>query len=100
AALDHGPVDLPGPTGEANTYQLVAKGVVLCLGASDQALVAQVIAALAGGNGVIAAGPGASKLLQPLMKGDVPLAVLEGSVEPEALESLKIDLVAASGDKN
>lgn len=100
AALDHGPVDLPGPTGEANTYQLVAKGVVLCLGASNQALIAQVIAALAGGNSVVAVAVGATKLLQPLMKGDVPLAVLEGSVEPEALASLNIDLVAASGEED
>jgi RHH-type transcriptional regulator, proline utilization regulon repressor / proline dehydrogenase / delta 1-pyrroline-5-carboxylate dehydrogenase len=32
ATLDYGPVDLPGPTGEANTLTLVPRGRVLCLG--------------------------------------------------------------------
>jgi len=99
AAVEQGPVDLPGPTGEANTYQLTPKGVVLCLGPSGDALVAQAIAALAGGNSVIAIGEGASKLLQPLLKGDVPLTAIDGTVAPEVLETLAIDLVAASGDE-
>ena len=33
AAIDFGPVDLPGPTGEANTLTLLPRGRVLCLGA-------------------------------------------------------------------
>lgn len=99
AMVDHGPVDLPGPTGETNTYQLTPKGVVLCLGASGEALVAQVIAALAGGNSVIAASEGASKLLQPLLKGDVPLTAMDGTVQPDMLETLPVDLVAATGNE-
>jgi len=100
AALDQGPIDLPGPTGESNTYQLTPKGIVLCLGAGPEALAAQVIAALAGGNTVIAAGEGASKLLHPLLRGDVPLVALEGTVDPAALETLPVDLVAACGEED
>jgi RHH-type proline utilization regulon transcriptional repressor/proline dehydrogenase/delta 1-pyrroline-5-carboxylate dehydrogenase len=32
ASIDTGPVDLPGPTGEANTIALASRGRVLCLG--------------------------------------------------------------------
>jgi len=99
AALDHGPVDLPGPTGESNTYELTPKGSVLCLGAGSDALVDQVISALAAGNSVTAVGEGAQKLLQPLVKADIPLFVLDGSIDPVALETLDVDLVAATGDE-
>jgi len=97
AALDHGPVDLPGPTGESNTYELTPKGMVLCLGAGRDALADQVISALAAGNSVTAVGEGATRLLHPLLKAGLPLVVLDGSIDPAALEVLAVDLVAATG---
>ncbi|WP_159586001.1 bifunctional proline dehydrogenase/L-glutamate gamma-semialdehyde dehydrogenase PutA [Chelativorans xinjiangense] len=99
AALDHGPVDLPGPTGEANALQFVPRGRVLCLGVEGEALAAQAVQALAAGNAVLAVGEGATALLQPLMKDNLPLAVIDGAVAPESLENLPVDLVAATGDK-
>ncbi len=40
-AIDFGPVDLPGPTGEANTLWLAPRGRVLCLGVDEQAILAR-----------------------------------------------------------
>ena len=97
AALDHGPVDLPGPTGEANAYALLPRGRVLCLGAGRDALAAQVIQALAAGNAVLAVGANAQATLQPLLGRGFPLAAGDGTLLPEALQELDIDLVAASG---
>src|SRR5690606_468896 len=98
AALDYGPVDLPGPTGEANTLTLVPRGRVLCLGPDADTLLTQVIQALAAGNSVLAVAPGAQKILQPLLGKKLPLAAVEGTISTEALRDLPLDLVAASGD--
>ncbi|MEM1300178.1 MAG: bifunctional proline dehydrogenase/L-glutamate gamma-semialdehyde dehydrogenase PutA, partial [Pseudomonadota bacterium] len=46
AALDRGPVDLPGPTGESNRYSLAPRGNLLCLGPGE-VLLGQVVQALA-----------------------------------------------------
>ncbi|EKF43881.1 bifunctional proline dehydrogenase/pyrroline-5-carboxylate dehydrogenase [Nitratireductor indicus C115] len=98
AALDQGPVDLPGPTGEANTLMLTPRGRVLCLGASEDALLAQAIQALATGNAVLAVHPAASRVLKPLTGQGLPLSAVDGTVSPEALSTVPdIDLVAASG---
>ena len=99
AALDHGPVDLPGPTGEANTLTLVPRGRVLCLGAEGETLLAQVVQALAAGNAVLAVGVDAATVLQPLLKADLPLEAVSGSVDPQDLRTLPLDLVAASGER-
>ena len=99
AALDLGPVDLPGPTGEANSVHLVPRGRVLCLGVGPEILVAQAIQALAAGNSVLAVGEGAAGALQPLVKAGLPVAAVEGTIAPEVLKSLEVDLVAASGDR-
>src|SRR5690606_30786510 len=88
AALDHGPVDLPGPTGEANAYALLPRGRVLCLGAGRDALAAQVIQALAAGNAVLAVGANAQATLQPLLGRGFPLAAGDGTLLPEALQEL------------
>ena len=44
---------LPGPTGETNCWQLKPRGVVECIAETDDALCAQIVAALATGNRVI-----------------------------------------------
>jgi ELWxxDGT repeat protein len=76
-----------------------SRGRELWLGAAQEVLAAQVIQALAAGNAVLAVGEGAAATLQPLVKAGLPVAVLEGRVEPEVLKSLPVDLVAAIGER-
>jgi RHH-type transcriptional regulator, proline utilization regulon repressor / proline dehydrogenase / delta 1-pyrroline-5-carboxylate dehydrogenase len=98
AACDFGAVDLPGPTGEANTLSLHPRGRVLCLGPGAEALLDQVVQALAAGNAVLAVGEGAVAALQPLAAAKLPLAVLDGRAEPDPLRALRVDAVAHAGD--
>lgn len=96
AATDFGPVDLPGPTGEANTLTLLPRGRVLALGPDAETLLAQAIQALAAGNAVLAVAPGAGAALQPLTGKGLPLAALDGVVDPATLETLGLDVVASA----
>ena len=99
ASLDFGPLDLPGPTGESNQFQLVAKGVVLCMGPGPEALLTQVCQALSCGNVVIACEHDARQTLAKLeFINNLPLAVFNGSIAPEALEKLDVNAVAFFGD--
>lgn len=99
AAIDHGPIDLPGPTGEANTLALAPRGRVLCLGPDAETLLAQVIQALAAGNAVLAVAPEASRALQPLLDKGLPLAAVDGDVDPATLRDLAVDVVASAADE-
>ena len=96
AALDMGPLDLPGPTGESNRLSLVARGRVLCLGPDPETLLAQVVQALGTGNAVLAVAPDAPEVLAPLLRADIPLRALSGTVPPGALRTLPHDAVAAT----
>jgi RHH-type proline utilization regulon transcriptional repressor/proline dehydrogenase/delta 1-pyrroline-5-carboxylate dehydrogenase len=98
AAAEYGPVDLPGPTGEANTLVTAPRGRVLCLGPDAETLLGEVVQALAAGNAVLAAAPDAVKMLTPLTGNGLPLAAVDGGVEPADLRDLPIDLVAFAGD--
>ncbi|MEM9138424.1 MAG: bifunctional proline dehydrogenase/L-glutamate gamma-semialdehyde dehydrogenase, partial [Pseudomonadota bacterium] len=93
AAMDPGPLDLPGPTGESNRYRLVPRGLVLVLGPGE-AVLDQAIQALAAGNRVIAVAPGAGAALEPLLRGDFPLAAIDGAIEEDLLAALPLDAVA------
>ena len=98
AALDFGPVDLPGPTGEANTIALHPRGNVLCLGPDAETVMDQVVLALAGGNSVVAVASDAKQTLSPLVAtSDLPLIVVEGSVDHKALGTAPLDVVAYGG---
>jgi len=97
AATDFGPVDLPGPTGEANTLTLHPRGRVLCLGPDGETLLAQVVQALAAGNSVLAVAPGAAATLSALAGKGLPLSVIDGRPDPVESRSLPIDAVAFSG---
>ncbi|WP_367714867.1 bifunctional proline dehydrogenase/L-glutamate gamma-semialdehyde dehydrogenase PutA [Nitratireductor sp. GISD-1A_MAKvit] len=97
AALDQGPIDLPGPTGEANSLMLLPRGRALCLGADAETLLAQAVQALASGNSVLAVHPQARSVLKPLLGQELPLEAVDGTVDPKALGSLSLDLVAACG---
>ena len=97
AALDYGPVDLPGPTGEANTLTLWPRGRVLCLGPDADTLLAQAVQALAAGNAVLAVAPGAPAALQPLTGKGLPIAAIDGRADPVETRSLAVDAVAFAG---
>jgi RHH-type proline utilization regulon transcriptional repressor/proline dehydrogenase/delta 1-pyrroline-5-carboxylate dehydrogenase len=98
SALDFGPVDLPGPTGESNQFFLGPRGAVLCLGPDPDALLAQSVQALAAGNAVLAIAPDAPEQLSELSKtGRVPLAALDGVCTAAALERLPVQAVAFAG---
>jgi len=97
ASLEFGQVDLPGPTGEANTLSLVPRGRVLCLGPDGDTLLAQAIQALAAGNAVLAVAPGAPAALSALTGKDLPIAAIDGRTDPVEARSLRVDAVAFSG---
>src|SRR5690606_37685672 len=99
AAVDFGPVDLPGPTGESNTLVLAPRGRALCLGPSPDTVFAQAIQALAAGNAVLAVAPGARRALAPLIGTGMPIEVLEGVVDPADLEQMGVEIVACSADE-
>ncbi|GIT91555.1 bifunctional protein PutA [Jannaschia pagri] len=94
AAVDAGPVDLPGPTGEANQMTLEPRGLVLCLGPQPDAMLDQCVQALAAGNGVLAMCDGASQSLAPLLRAALPVSVWDHPPSAEDLETLPVDLVA------
>ncbi|RIK88433.1 MAG: bifunctional proline dehydrogenase/L-glutamate gamma-semialdehyde dehydrogenase [Hyphomicrobiales bacterium] len=98
AAVEFGPVDLPGPTGESNTLLLAPRGRALCLGPDGEALLAQAIQALAAGNAVLAVAPGARTALAPLVGKGLPLEALEGTVEPADLADLGVEVVASAAE--
>jgi RHH-type proline utilization regulon transcriptional repressor/proline dehydrogenase/delta 1-pyrroline-5-carboxylate dehydrogenase len=97
ASIDFGPVDLPGPTGEADTLMLAPRGRVLCLGSDAETLLAQAIHALAAGNAVLAVMPGAPGTLQSLIGKGLPIAAIDGTPDAADLQALDIDVVAFSG---
>jgi RHH-type proline utilization regulon transcriptional repressor/proline dehydrogenase/delta 1-pyrroline-5-carboxylate dehydrogenase len=98
AGVEFGPVDLPGPTGEANTLTLAPRGRVLCLGPDADTLLAQAIQALSAGNAVLAVAPGAPGALQLLTGKGLPIAAIDGTPDAADLAALDIDVVAFSGD--
>ncbi len=98
AALDFGPIDLPGPTGEANSLALHPRGNVLCLGPDPDTLLNQAVLALAAGNSVIAMGEGALQVLVSLkVVKSLPLIAVEGFAEIDSIANLPVDAVACCG---
>ena len=90
---------LPGPTGESNRLTVHPRGLALCLGPTPDLAVTQALQALAAGCSVLVAVAGSQEHMAPLLQDDVPLAVLEGTVDPALLVSLvEVSVVAATGD--
>ena len=84
AALDCGPIDLPGPTGESNQLMLAPLGTVVCLSHDADRLLEMVVQALRMGNRVVAAGEGAKKALRQI-RGCPQLQILDGGIQPNWL---------------
>ncbi len=81
------PLDLPGPTGEANTLSLHGRGVFACISPWNFPLAifaGQVVAALAAGNAVVAKPATAT----PLVADRVVRLLLEAGVPAEVLHCL------------
>ncbi|MCP5152842.1 MAG: bifunctional proline dehydrogenase/L-glutamate gamma-semialdehyde dehydrogenase PutA [Ectothiorhodospiraceae bacterium] len=81
-----GPLALPGPTGERNELVHAPLGVVVCLAAGEDAVVAlttEVAAALAAGNAVLAWHPEAA------VAGRVVAALHDAGVPPEVVVALR-----------
>ena len=97
AALEQGPIDLPGPTGESNRWNLAPRGIALCLGPTDERALEQAVQALATGNAVVAISPDAHQAFVPLLDSEFPVTVLNGRIEPNMLVSLLVDCVASAG---
>ncbi|PJK29810.1 bifunctional proline dehydrogenase/L-glutamate gamma-semialdehyde dehydrogenase PutA [Minwuia thermotolerans] len=97
AALDCGPIDLPGPTGESNRYWLNPRGPVLCLGPTAEAALDQAVQALRIGAPALMAAPGAREAAQPLIEAKLPVAALDGEADATALAELEIGVAAFCG---
>ncbi|MFQ5624127.1 MAG: L-glutamate gamma-semialdehyde dehydrogenase, partial [Paracoccaceae bacterium] len=99
AALDTGPVDLPGPTGEINALWLPPLGTVMCTGPWPRALLEQAAQALGCGNRVLAVAPEARKVLKALREAELPVACVDGLLRPKDLHELvQIGAVAMAAD--
>lgn len=74
--------DMPGPTGELNQLTLRPRGVVVCLGLSDQDAMEQAYMALSLGNAVVMVSPQAPQLLASSMDSGLPVAAISGQLDP------------------
>ena len=89
-------VELPGPTGEANTLKLRGRGIVLCLGGDSQdAFYRQIALALAAGNCVIACHPYAADVADALQAAGAPKGVFQNVDSPISAALIKDDRVRA-----
>lgn len=100
--VETGPVDLPGPTGESNRLSLHPRGTLLCLGDlgtdDPSAVVGQAFLALALGNAVVVAVPGAGPAVAPLRAAGAPVTGIDGRVAATTLKrSARLDAVVAEG---
>jgi RHH-type proline utilization regulon transcriptional repressor/proline dehydrogenase/delta 1-pyrroline-5-carboxylate dehydrogenase len=59
-------VELPGPTGESNRLRFIGRGQALCIAGDEDEVLHQIAAALAAGNRVALAAPGAAALAAQL----------------------------------
>jgi RHH-type proline utilization regulon transcriptional repressor/proline dehydrogenase/delta 1-pyrroline-5-carboxylate dehydrogenase len=73
-------IELPGPTGERNTLSFAERGNVVCLAASQDALLNQLAAVLATGNRAVVIGNGT------LLPDDLPAAVKDRVQQVSSLE--------------
>ena len=85
--LPFAPLELPGPTGESNRLVFAPRGVVLCLGPGAAAVRAQIAAARAAGNAVVAVADAARATLAD-EAFDPRVFILDGQVARGALATL------------
>ena len=94
------PLELPGPTGESNRLSFAPRGAVLCLGPGAEAVQAQVAAARAAGNAVVAVAAQASATLTA-HAADPHVVILDGQVAPASLATVDgLAAVACCADRD
>ncbi|MXU65595.1 bifunctional proline dehydrogenase/L-glutamate gamma-semialdehyde dehydrogenase PutA [Rhodobacteraceae bacterium KN286] len=89
AQVDMGPVDLPGPTGEANSLSLHPLGTVAILGPTAADFLTQAIHALRCGNRVLAVGAQAGALSH-LSRAGLPLEIVPADATSDALAHVPV----------
>ncbi|MBS9476109.1 trifunctional transcriptional regulator/proline dehydrogenase/L-glutamate gamma-semialdehyde dehydrogenase [Ancylobacter radicis] len=82
-------VELAGPVGERNLYELAPRGTVLCLAATERGLDVQIASALATGNKV---------LLQGSSMPALPAGIEDRFIIVETIEGVDFDAVLFEGD--
>ena len=80
---------LPGPTGETNRWSLHPRGLILCLGPDAKSAYRQAALALSTGNSVLIVAPDASSHPAYKLSEGLPLQVLDGWLEPDALKNMQ-----------
>ena len=90
-------VDMPGPTGERNTWSLIPRGLVGCLGPDEAAIAEQVALAKQAGNQTITLKEAGGDLDALLARENLSL-ILSGA-EGDALATLRSTLAARSGKR-
>jgi RHH-type proline utilization regulon transcriptional repressor/proline dehydrogenase/delta 1-pyrroline-5-carboxylate dehydrogenase len=91
--------EMPGPTGEANRLSTHARGLLLCLGPSNQVARVQAVTALAQGNQVIVIANGIADTLEALKKHQLPAVGIDGTLTAQALRlSSGFDAVLSQAD--
>ncbi|WP_432472888.1 bifunctional proline dehydrogenase/L-glutamate gamma-semialdehyde dehydrogenase PutA [Amphritea sp. HPY] len=88
ASLQHGPQEMPGPTGELNLLSDHGRGVVLCLGPDRVTAMTQAAIALSQGNAVVVIAPEAEQFMAAAIARDLPVTAINGLLMPQALESV------------
>ncbi|WP_148863830.1 bifunctional proline dehydrogenase/L-glutamate gamma-semialdehyde dehydrogenase PutA [Marinobacter fonticola] len=88
APLDGHSEDLPGPTGELNRLTDYARGVIVCLGPDTESALKQAGVALSQGNKVVMVAPGVEKTVAEAAKAGLPVAGIDGLIDPEALATV------------
>lgn len=95
-------IELPGPTGEANSLRLRGRGLILCLGGDGKALLRQCALALASGAAIICESAFADRLSGALARAGAPGGLVTGAPVNRAPEWLltdpRIEAVAFDGD--
>jgi RHH-type proline utilization regulon transcriptional repressor/proline dehydrogenase/delta 1-pyrroline-5-carboxylate dehydrogenase len=100
-ALDSNPEEMPGPTGELNRLSCCPRGVILCLGPDLASALAQARLALSQGNGAVVVAPGAEALTEAAANEGVPIASIDGLLNPGALKSAQgFEAVASAADES
>jgi RHH-type proline utilization regulon transcriptional repressor/proline dehydrogenase/delta 1-pyrroline-5-carboxylate dehydrogenase len=99
AALDCGPIDLPGPTGESNRMWLVPRGAALCLGPTAEAALDQAVQALRVGAAALLVAPGATSAAKPLIEAGLPVAALDGATDASEVSEIDAGAVGFCGEE-
>ncbi len=89
---------MPGPTGESNTLETHARGVVLCLGPDEESARTQAQLALEHGNAVLVIAYGGPRIAEELGADGAAIGGLERRLAPAVLEAgLNVDAVMHFG---